>query len=367
MDADKKACDLLVYPDAAFINDRPLKFIGCPTVATTRGGRIFAGWYYGGTKEPHMDNCNLLVMSDDGGESWSEPVLAIPSNRERMVHALDIQLWTAPDGALYVFWVQNNVHKSTDGIRPAELDCGFPWVSVDGFDFDDFEHAAWFTVCRDPDADLLEFEEPRFMAHGFLRCKPNVLDNGRWLIFDYDQYSERYPYSISDDNGKTFVKKHGAEKQKTLFDEAMAYQKRDGSIRMLARTSLGYIAESYSYDGGESFDRACITDIPNPDTRFYISRTPSGKVLLVNNDSSNTRNNMTVYLSDDDGENWIYKCLIDERVGTSYPDVDFYNGRIYLIYDRERTGAKEILFLDFTEEDIMNGSFCPAPKIIKKL
>lgn len=67
---------------------------------------------------------------------------------------------------------------------------------------------------------------------------------------------------------------------------------------------------------------------------------------------------MTVYLSDDDGKSWQYKRCIDEREALSYPDADFHDGRIYLVYDRERSGqnsAKEILFTSFTEEDIISG------------
>ena len=50
---------------------------------------------------------------------------------------------------------------------------------------------------------------------------------------------------------------------------------------------------------------------------------------------------------------WKYKKCIDTRSAISYPDVDFQNGIIYLTYDREREGAKEILFAKFTEEHII--------------
>ena len=70
--------------------------------------------------------------------------------------------------------------------------------------------------------------------------------------------------------------------------------------------------------------------------------------------------------SDDDGETWKYKKLIDRREEISYPDIDFYNGKIYLTYDRERVGAKEILLLKFTEEDIMNPDYKFDIKIVSK-
>ncbi len=363
--ASSHACDFVLYPDEKLLSDRIQSFIGCPSIAVTKGGRIFLGYYYGGLREPHMDNCNILIKSDDG-VNWSAPVLAIPSNKDMLIHALDIQLWIAPDGALYVFWVQNDVSKSTDGVRPADIPENYPWIAVDGYDFGDFRHAMWCAICRDPDADVLTFEAPRYIGCGFLRCKPTVLDNGRWLLFNYEQISDRYAYSVSDDNGKSFSREYGAKKLATPFDEAMAYQRSDGSIRMLARTKLGFLAESVSHDGGKSFDEAFLSNIASPNTRFFISRTPSGRILLINNDSSETRINMTVYLSEDDGATWKYKRTFDTREQVSYPDVDFHGGRIYLTYDRERTGAKEILFLDFTEEDILNDRPL-TPRVVKKL
>ena len=64
---------------------------------------------------------------------------------------------------------------------------------------------------------------------------------------------------------------------------------------------------------------------------------------------------MTLSLSEDDGATWKYRVCVDTRRDISYPDADFFGGRIVLTYDRERTGAREILFVSFTEEDIMTG------------
>ncbi|MBQ9115979.1 MAG: exo-alpha-sialidase, partial [Clostridia bacterium] len=78
------------------------------------------------------------------------------------------------------------------------------------------------------------------------------------------------------------------------------------------------------------------------------------------------RTNMTVYLSEDDGATWKYRKCIDSRPSLSYPDADFCDGRIYLTYDRERTGAKEILFTSFTEEDIISPTAELNIKIVSK-
>ena len=122
---------------------------------------------------------------------------------------------------------------------------------------------------------------------------------------------------------------------------------------MLARTRLGYLAESVSTDDGNTWSDGALTEIESPNTRLFISRIPSGRILMVNNDDKTVRQNMTVYLSEDDGLTWKYKKNIDPRRGVSYPDVAVNDGKIYLAYDRERTGAKEILLATFTEEDII--------------
>ncbi len=369
-DEAKNPCKVLYRPQDEKYAESIRNFQGCPSVAITRGGRIYLGWYSGGVREPDMENYNLLIYSDDGGKSFSEPLLVIPSEVERNVHALDIQLWTAPNGALWLFWVQNNAYPLTaenDWMQGTGEDLR-PVARFDGQLYPDMRHAAWCIVCENPDAEHPVFSKPRNFDIGFLRCKPLVLSSGRWLLFNYDQLTDTYGYSISDDEGKTFRRLYGSEKIETPFDETMAYEKRDGSIRALARTAVGALAETVSFDRGESFSETRLSEINSPNTRFYIGRTPSGRILLVNNDDRESRVKMTVYLSDDDGATFKYKRRVgDETHQTSYPDVDFYDGKIYLTYDHERTGAKEILLSVFTEEDIMQDGDAPIPaKIISK-
>jgi len=73
------------------------------------------------------------------------------------------------------------------------------------------------------------------------------------------------------------------------------------------------------------------------------------------------------YLSEDDGESWKYKKIIgNPDYITSYPDVDFYDGKIYLTYDRGRTAEKEIYLSVFTEEDVINPDVEIVTRVISK-
>ena len=78
--------------------------------------------------------------------------------------------------------------------------------------------------------------------------------------------------------------------------------------------------------------------------------------MLIVNEDSKVRKNITVKLSEDDGVTWKYSKLIDAREDISYPDADCYDGVIYLTYDRGRTSHKEILFASFTEQDIIENN-----------
>ncbi len=357
-DNAKTPCNVRYYPTDSRFSEEEVRYQGCPTVAVTKGGRIYVGWYGGGVKEPSLEHFNIVKYSDDGGKTFNEPLLVIESDEKRMVHALDIQLWTAPNGALWLFWVQNNALPLTDDkeyMMMANTADSLPVVKADGYIFPDMRHTCWCIVCDAPDADRPVFSAPRLLDIGFLRCKPLVLESGRWLFFNYDQLNNRYGYMISDDEGKTFSRYYGAEKLFTSYDESMAYQKLDGSVRMFSRNRMREIAETVSMDNGISWSNARLTGIESPDTRFFVSRTPSGKLILINNDMREQRERMSVWLSDDDGETWKYKKLIDNPTHhLTYPDADFHDGKIYIVYDRGRRFENEIHLLVTTEEEIMD-------------
>lgn len=349
--ANKIPCEVLKNPKSLKFSEKIRTYQGCPTIAVTKGGRIFLGWYSGGIREPHIENYNLLIYSDDGGKTWSEPNLIIPSSIERSVQALDIQLFIDPDDKLHLVWVQNNTEKLTEENTLDEN--GNPRFFVDGYIFDDFTHAEWEIICENPDAENIEFSAPCYVYQGFLRCKPTFLKNGDWLLFAYDQLNDRYGYSITRDKGETYEHYYGAKKLGTPFDEGMAYQMENGDVRMFARTYLGGFAESISKDNGLTWSEPILSDISAPSSRLYVEKLPSGRVMLIHNDHKTDRTNMTVKLSDDDGKTWKYSKCIDTRQNISYPDASCYDGKIYLTYDWGRTDEREILFTVFTEEDII--------------
>ena len=361
--AKNKSAEFIMCPTDEKYAEETRQFQGCPTIAVTRKGRVFLGWYSGGGGEPQMDNYNILAASDDCGKTFSKPIAVIPSSKENLVHALDIQLWINDKGELYVFWVQNNVEKIDSMEEKVFFEHGFPRVNYGGYNFMDRRHTMWCSICKNPDADInsLEFTKPECLDDGFLRCKPLKLSSGKYLFFNYDQTTDNYMMSLTEDC-KSFTRITGGNKLLTNHDETMAYEMLDGTIRLLARADrIGVLAESFSKDGGLTWTDGEKSDIVSTSSRFFVSRTPTGRVLLIHNNHPSERTNMTVCLSEDDGKTWKHSLLLDNREQLSYPDADFCDGKIYLTYDRERHGAREIIVASLTEDDIINGN---APTLV---
>jgi hypothetical protein len=148
-------------------------------------------------------------------------------------------------------------------------------------------------------------------------------------------------------------------------DEQMFVERQDGSLLMWVRTKYG-IGQSISIDGGKTWPNVQPAAIAHERSRFFIRRLKSGQLLLVKHggleEQKPGRTKLMAYLSDDDARSWYGGLLLDDREKVSYPDGDQApDGTIYVIYDRHRTGDKEILMAKFTERDVAAGH-CKSPE-----
>ena len=336
---------IVFYPQEGYAEQQRL-WQGCPTVLCTRGGRVFVGWYTGGTREPSLKNYNLLVKSDDEGMTWSSPLVLVQSVEHKNILAIDIQLWLDPSGRMWLFWTQRLPQYPQSQHEHLEL---------------------WAIVCPEPDAEVLLWDAPQFIAHGFLRCQPTALSHNRWIICAYDWTSNNYNYTETCDGGKSYLRKNGGEKYPCMFDETMLLVQKDHSLNMLARNGSGRIVASKSTDNGISWSKAKQTNIISPDSRFFISRLRSGRILLIRNLHSTQRVAMTASLSEDDGKSWPWNLTLDPR-NTSYPDAaETESGTIYAVHDCGRQSDKEILISKFTEEDILAEKICSSHSYLARL
>lgn len=340
-------------------------FQGIPAIEWTRGGRLWASWYGGGTDEG-PDNYAVLATSGDGGVTWTDPVAIIdpPGN----VRAYDPALWRDPNGTLWWFWSQS--------------------FSPENLKIHDGRSGVWATCFDDPESPHPTFAPPRRIANGVMMNKPVVLSSGVWAlptaVWDYcpEKYpelskklpelaSERFSNMLaSEDAGKSFSLHGGADVPQRCFDEHIIVELRDGRLWMLVRTMYG-IGQSFSEDQGRTWSPGEDSRLGGPNSRFFIRRLASGHLLLVNHADVSasearkrfeegkrwrTRSHLKAQLSRDDGRSWEGGLMLDERLEVSYPDgTQDDTGLIRIIYDHDRKGEREILLASFREQDVLAG------------
>jgi hypothetical protein len=312
---------------------------GVPSIAVSRGGRIWAVWYSGTTPGEIIERCpyayTVVSTSGDGGRTWKE-VLAIDPDGPGPLKAFDPQPWIDPDGKLWIIW------HHTGG-----------------------KHA-WAITADDAERENPAWSPPRIITSGIMMNKPAILSNGDWLF----AVSERKTGTmnlmkalVSSDQGRTFHVKGELEISYDLKPcEPMIVERKEGSLWMLTRSQKG-ISESISTDGGVTWSDLKVQAIKHTASRFFISRLQSGHLLLVKHMGMDVdleavgrsqRRELTAFISKDDGKTWSAGLMLDDRNGISYPDgQQTADGTIHLIWDFSRSKEQEIVMTTFREEDVL--------------
>jgi predicted neuraminidase len=292
----------------------------------------------------------VLSTSGDGGITWEE-VMVVDPDGGGPLRAFDPQVWIAPDHSLWLFYAVGGRRNTDDPVD------------------------TWFVKTDDPDNKNAVWSDQRFLATGVMMDKPTTLASGDWL-FPVALWGDKNKKSDpahdnsakvygSRDKGATFslLGACNLPVEARVFDEHILVERKNGSLWMLVRTTYG-IGESVSTDRGKTWSELQPSKIMHTSSRFFITRLSSGNLLLVKNgpvDVKTNRSHMMTFISKDDGLTWSRGLLLDERLGTSYPDgQQTKDGRIHIIYDFSRTNEQLILKTDFTEADILDPHYDAA-------
>ena len=335
--------DIIRVGDANYPAVETRRFQGISSLALSPNGRVWATWYAGPTAAEDENNYVVLASSGDEGRPWSE-VLVVDPDGPGPVRAFDSQLWTDPDGRLWLLWAQ----AINYGIRAQ----------------------TWAMIADDPEDPNTGWGDPFHVAPGVMMNKPTVLTNGDWL-FPISCWEARVSDSPNAASANVYLSKgewagccfrlHGTALVplgQRSFDEHMIVERAGGRLWMLVRIPSG-IGESVSTDGGRSWSDVTPAPIAHPSARFFIRRLNSGNLLLVKHgpiDQRTGRTDLTAFVSKDDGESWQGGFLLDDRNGISYPDgQQAADGTIFITYDYSRRIAHSIYMATFTEADVLAG------------
>lgn len=371
--------DLAFQPADVFIGQPPFAFAdrefqGIPGIARTKDGALWVCWY-GGGKGEGPDNFVMMATKSPNDDRWSEPWLYVVSSHPEL-RVFDPTMWVDPEGKLWLFWAQTHVKPENncvavfDGLRSNMPDTRFIW---------DGRAGVWGTCCEQPETEPRKWSEPRRFCDGIMMNKPTADEGGNWLlpttIWDLKPYadsllkSQRGPgVAICSDGGHSARMMGTADIPDAMFDEHVVLPLRDGRWAMWVRnaSAVRRAVVSYSSDEGQTWTRGVYTDIPCPNSRFFIGRLKSGALLLISHritqkmiDSQSlwpARSHLAAWVSDDDGQTWQGDLLIDERENVSYPDVaEAEDGTIHLVHDYNRNLTGDIVHVELTEQQIREG------------
>lgn len=351
---------------------------GVPSLALTRGGRLFAGFMSGGIYEPDPRNCGILLFSDDGGDHWSAPVLALnglPRERKRNT---DIELWVDPDGKLHLFWCEAPYPEGLpmpDYQQKMDMENDSEYHRLEG------ENRTMEAVCADPDAEELVFSAPRVLFPGILRNRPFVSANGTWLYPVFlTPPRGYYEFYRSEDRGGTFAPVRCEGRALTRnFDEPVFYQADEKTVAVLLRQRDPVFVRALSRDDGKTWSRPevlCAAASQRP----CAMNLADGRRLLITSLDPGKRNGLRLWLSED-GMSFETAFSLDTRERVSYPEaVQAADGSLFVVWDRERNNkirknvaagisqaAKEILFARIPPEALKIGSdFVPDVIVISR-
>ncbi|MDR1122030.1 MAG: glycoside hydrolase, partial [Dysgonamonadaceae bacterium] len=318
----RQTADLALIPPV--INTSPLPqydydtqdYVMSLSIERTPKGRIWAAWI-GGCDCPEA--FLLAATSDDNGETWSKPRLVIDGRSSSLAVSRTViigSFWTDPLGRLWLFFDQTMNH-------------------FDG------RSGLWATVCENPDAETPVWSTPKRIWHGSMLNKPIVLSSGEWLLPSYllqnggfgafnGLFPELDPYRgvnvlVSKDKGRSWHLRGIRSFPNPDWHEAMMIEKKEGQLWMMARTKKG-IMESFSSDKGFTWSEPAFTaaNIQHPSSRFFFRRLMSGRILIIKNGDKfhehHGRNQLSAWLSDDDGKTWKGGLLLEDRENVTYPD-----------------------------------------------
>ncbi|MGD0571468.1 MAG: sialidase family protein [Sedimentisphaerales bacterium] len=297
------------------------------TIVETKSGLV-AAWF-GGTGERHPDVCIYVSRNDNG--HWTPPVevangVGFESNR---LPTWNPVLFQPKNGPLLLFYKVGPSTTTWWGMLMTSTDDGKTWSQPQ----------------RLPNGILGPIKnKPVQLANGDILCGSSTEGKNGWLVH----------FERTSDLGKTWQATPTVNdgKQIGAIQPSILFQK-DGKLEAIGRTRNAKIFKIWSGDGGVTWGRMSLTDLPNPDSGTDAVNLKDGRQLLVYNHNTKDktankgRSPLNVAISDD-GLNWQAALVLEDDPsapnGFAYPAViQTSDGLVHITYTWERKRIKHVI------------------------
>jgi len=297
------------------------------TIVETKSGLV-AAWF-GGTAERNPDVCIYIARNENG--KWTAPI-AVADGVGFSTNGLPTWnpvLFQPKNGPLLLFYKV--------GPKPAAW-WGMMMTSAD-------DGKTWSPPVRLPDGILGPIKnKPVQLANGDILCGSSTEGDGGWRVH----------FERTSDFGKTWTattpvndgKEIGAIQPSILFHG-------DEKLQVIGRTHNDKVFQIWSDDGGVTWGKMTLLDLPNPDSGTDAVTLRDGRQLLVYNHNVRTGSNnkgrgpLNVAISDD-GKNWSAALVLEDDPnapsGFAYPAViQTSDGLVHITYTWERKRIKHVV------------------------
>lgn len=297
------------------------------TIAETKSGLV-AAWF-GGTAERNPDVCIYVSRNENG--KWTAPVAVADGTgfATNRLPTWNPVLFQPKNGPLLLFYKV--------GPKPAEW-----WGMLTTSDDDG---KTWSKPVRLPEGILGPIKnKPVQLANGDILCGSSTEGDGGWRVH----------FERTKDFGKTWTatppvndgKEIGAIQPSILFLKG-------GGLEAVGRTRNDKIFQIIFGDGGKTWGKMTLTDLPNPDSGTDAVTLRDGRQFLVYNHNIRTGSNnkgrspLNVAVSSD-GKNWFATLVLEDDPnapnGFAYPAViQTGDGLVHITYTWERKRIKHVV------------------------
>ena len=314
------------------------------TIVQLDNGDLVAA-YFGGRYEGSPDVCIWVSRKAVGAAEWSVPILAadgVLSDTLRKA-CYNPVLQVMPNGELWLFFKIGSCVADWTGWIAKSRDGGLTWGQKMPL----------------PDGFLGPVKDKAAPMGDRLLCPSSTEKDGWRIHFEILDIKTGRWHKVGPVPAAMAVTSMDIGKPDAVLQEIMCIQPAllrlsDGSLKVLCRTKNNRLATSVSCDGGETWSKVTLSDLPNNNSGVDAVTLRDGRHVLVYNpviaqpgSETGLRTPLVVALSDD-GEHWRdVLTLEDDDCGEySYPAViEGRNGHLYITYTwhRERIAFREVV------------------------
>lgn len=306
------------HASARLISKKPVEVHGSTLVETPAG--IRAAWFQGGEHNPQ----SFIASSVFDGKTWG-PISSIADGSEftPRLPVWNPVLYRNNDGTLELFYKLGNSPDT--------------WFARERLSRDD--GASWEAPRRlDADPAIL----------GPIRAKATILSDGT-LLAGSSTESPIWKIHLEARSPEGVWKRLDAfqndpENHELIQPIILAFPQ--GELHLLARSRRKHIFESQSHDNGQTWSPLKASALPNPSSGIDGLVLNDGSALLVFNDATSGRGNLTLARRQV-GTSWKRLCTLENGLPFleySYPAIiQAQDGRIHISYTHNRRWIKHVV------------------------